>query len=85
MCAIFTPYKTYAPLIIHPNAVLTLAITLESLEFVAGRNPQAIEDCCSMELQQLSPCDSLDAFEPPYWPTMEKRLGFRALKRMDHG
>jgi hypothetical protein len=66
MRTIFTPHKTHAPLIIHPNAVLTLALTLEGLEFVAWRNPQAIEDGCSMELQQLSPCDSLDAVEPPH-------------------
>jgi hypothetical protein len=37
------PAKTNSPLIVDPDAVLALPITVELLEAIARRNPQIIE------------------------------------------
>lgn len=39
----FTPFETNPVLIINPDAVLSQAVSLQSLETIAGRNTQIIE------------------------------------------
>jgi hypothetical protein len=41
--AVFRPDQAEAPLVVDPNAMLPLAIALEGLKPVAGRDPQFVE------------------------------------------
>jgi len=42
-CNTIVPVEAYTPLIIDPNAVLTLSISRQSLKTITGWNPQIIE------------------------------------------
>jgi hypothetical protein len=50
----FTPPKTDAPLLVNPNAVLTLSIALQSFELIRTRNRKVFQIFGSVELLQLA-------------------------------
>jgi hypothetical protein len=49
------PEKADSPLIVNPDTVLPPAITLQSLEPVARRNPKVLNVSGPMKIQELSP------------------------------
>src|SRR3546814_17992820 len=54
------PAEADTPLVVDPDAVLSLAIAFEQLQPVCGRNPQVIERSGGVEHAQLAPGDLLD-------------------------
>ena len=54
------PFKTKTPLIIHPNAVLILAIAFQSLQMIGRRNPEIIEGVRLVQHEKLSKGSLLD-------------------------
>ena len=50
----FCPKKTGTPLLVNPNAPLSLAIFLESLQMIGRRSPQIVESSRDVECNQLS-------------------------------
>src|SRR3546814_10766142 len=54
------PAEADTPLVVDPDAVLSLAISFEQLQPVCGRNPQVIERSGGVEHAQLATGDLLD-------------------------
>jgi hypothetical protein len=82
--AVRLPSETNAPLIVHSDAVLTFAITLQCLKPVSRRDTQASELCGSVNLQQLPSGRSLDVTKSSNGPTVEQRFGIGTGERADH-
>jgi hypothetical protein len=57
------PNKADTPLIINPNAVLTFAISVQSLKAISGRRSQIPELNCTINLAKLSLRDALNCLE----------------------
>jgi hypothetical protein len=47
------PHETDSPLIVDPDAVLTLAVAAKLLQPVAGRNPQILYHCALFNIASL--------------------------------
>jgi hypothetical protein len=60
-----TPNKADSPLVVDPDAVLTLAVPFQFLQPIPRRHAQVLERHRSMEQQQLSSRHSLEA--PEAW------------------
>jgi hypothetical protein len=45
----FFPYKADAPLLVDPDAVLTLSIIMQGLQMIGRWNPQSLNEACSIE------------------------------------
>ena len=52
--ATFSPTKTHAPLAVHANAVLALAVVFEGLEVIVGRDSEIDEFYGGIKHSQLS-------------------------------
>ena len=61
----FFPFETYSPLVIDADTVLSLAVTLQSLQAVAGGNSQVLQAACAMQIKELAARLPL-AFKPDY-------------------
>jgi hypothetical protein len=80
-----TPHKAHAPLIVHTDALLHLAIMGQRLESITRRHAYGIQHGGRMELFQLAcgyPLDILRQFAREL--SAENLFGFLALKRFDH-
>jgi hypothetical protein len=80
-----TPHKTDAPLLVHTDAVLSLAIVRQGLESIARRHAQGLKNRGRMKLFQLArgyPLYILWQFarELP----AENLFGFLTLERFNH-
>jgi hypothetical protein len=84
MGAVNRPDKADAPLIIDPDAVLTLPITAKSLQVIAGWHFQRIQQSRCMQLQQLSSGNPLNVSKSRHCLAMKQRLGLGLQERMDH-
>ena len=78
------PAEAHAKLVVHSNAVLPCAITLERFEPIAGRHPQVSQPVSDLQLPKLAPGDQLDTLEPLDSSAVRESLGVRALERHDH-
>src|SRR5215813_6356896 len=58
-----SPYEADPPLIVDPDAVLTLSISPQGLEPVSGRHPEVRERSCPVEEQELSSRRALKRLE----------------------
>ena len=77
---IVMPGKTHAPLIIDTNTVLTLSVSLQSLQGVTRRYAQAVQHSRCMQLQQLASGNPLNVSKTPYWRAVEQGLSVSAGK-----
>src|SRR5262245_6072583 len=59
-----SPYEADPPLIVDPDAVLTLSISPQGLEPVSGRHPEVRERSCPVEEQELSSRRALKGSKP---------------------
>lgn len=69
----FCPNKTDTPLLVNPNAPLSLSIFLESLQMIGRKLPQIVEGSGDVERNQLSTGANLK--DPPgiSWRTCDAR------------
>jgi hypothetical protein len=56
----FIPDETYSPLIVNPDRVLPLPISLEGLKAIAGGNTEIANDASLVQQAKLSQCNVLD-------------------------
>jgi len=80
-----TPAETDPPLLVHANAVLSLAATFELLESVSGRYTEVLKDGCGVQHLELSKRNSLDTRpELPDGFTPKEALGVPVLEALEH-
>ena len=72
--------ETDAPLIVHADAMLPLAITLQSLQSVARRGVQKVQRGGGVQLRQLALGNGLDGTEAARTHAFEQRLGVFAAE-----
>lgn len=85
-CVSFLPPEADSPLIVNPDAVLTLAVAAQFLQMIAAVERQNSEITRSMQHLQLSPCLSLNHSEADNRFVIEHILGVLVSERADrHG
>jgi hypothetical protein len=85
VCIAALPPKTYTPLVIDANTVLTGAIGFQLLQAIAGRRPQIVERLGGVDHGELPQHDALQgARKTPY--VLAKKEPFRVpvAKALDH-
>jgi hypothetical protein len=78
------PTKAYAPLIIHPNAVLPCSTTLQEFQMIPWRRGQVAQNRCSIDLPQLSLCNSLNGTETRHSPALMELSRIWRTEALDH-
>jgi len=59
------PAETDTPLLVYPDTVLALALTLEGLEAIGGRHPEVLKVLGPIEHPELSESATLDVRGEP--------------------
>ncbi len=62
------PPKTYSPLVVDADAVLSSPVPGESLQPISGRDPKVLELLCSVQHHELSQCRPLHHRAPGLHP-----------------
>jgi hypothetical protein len=78
------PAKTYPPLIVDPDAVLSPAIALQDLKPIARRNPEILKALGLMKIQEFPPCNSLERTNPRHVQVIKQFPGFCITKGPYH-
>jgi hypothetical protein len=84
-CVTVTPLETDPPLLVDPNAVLALAIALQSLKLIRARNRKVFQISSRIQLLQLHQCPLLNVA----WDTLAvlatpDPLALLVSKGLDH-
>tara|TARA_R110000824_G_scaffold158473_5_gene332360 strand:- start:5719 stop:6063 length:345 start_codon:yes stop_codon:yes gene_type:complete len=79
------PAETHPELPVDSNAVLTLAITMQRLQHIAGWYFKIIQLTCSLELPNLPHSNALKIDKAPDAAAACQLRGILTLKRYDHG
>jgi hypothetical protein len=80
-----SPGEADAPLIVDPNAELTLSISLESFQSIARRNPKLLNGLSSVQHQELSHRSLPNrAWKPASLLTLEDSFRVGVGKALDH-
>lgn len=74
------PAKADAILIVHSNAVLARAVTLEDLQSIARRYSKIFKRSRDLQLPKLASCNRLDADEPSDSSAVGERLSVGILE-----
>ena len=77
-------YEADSELVIVPDVVLTLSITLERSEMIARRRPQEVQGLRRIELGELALGHGGERSEPFRVLPLEQRQSVLALERLDH-
>ncbi len=78
------PAKAYPPLIVDADAVLPLAVAFQGLQPVSRWNPKILQASRLVQIQQLTPGDTLDGPEAGHIQIIEQRLGPGIAEGADH-
>jgi hypothetical protein len=79
------PFEADAPLLVHANAVLTLAITLEGFQLIRDWNREILQGFCCVQLLQLHQASLLDIPGKLFGIlTLPDLLGLLLLEGLDH-
>ena len=70
-CIFILPCETNPELIVDANAILTFAVTLKCFESVAGRDSEIGKPLCAMQINQLTPCNTLNRSETGNIPVIK--------------
>jgi hypothetical protein len=79
------PAEANPELPVDSNAVLTLAVTMQRLQHIAGRNFKIFQLACSLELPDFPQGNALEIDKAPDAATACQLLGVLTLERYDHG
>jgi len=74
------PTETDAPLVIDPDAMLSLSIALQGFQTIAWRYTKILYTDGAMKVKQLPSRYPLDIAKPPHVPIIEQRLGISAAE-----
>jgi len=78
------PAKADSPLIVDPDAVLSLAIALQGLDPVARRDSEVFQMLGPMKVQELTSCNPFDRTKLRHVIIIEQRPGFGITERPYH-
>ena len=78
------PQEADTPLIVDPDAVLTLSIAAQRLQAIPGRNRQVTKLGCGMDLRQLPLSDAHETLKTPHVFTVVQFLCVGTPERFDH-
>ena len=79
------PAETNAPLIVHTDAMLPVAVAFQGFQTVAVRRAQVIQSSRLMQQQQFAPRHALNLLrQPPGRLIVEQPLGLLASKTAYH-
>src|SRR5712672_4055580 len=79
------PLEAQTPLLVDPNAVLSLAITLHCFEKIRWRNQEVAQIRRTVQILQLLACPLLNlSVDALHKPTLENLLGISILERANH-
>jgi hypothetical protein len=85
MSLAIAPHEADPPLVVDPDAVLTLPVTAERLQTVARHRTQLVETLCRMDYLELASGPRDDPMvDTPYVPALEQRGGAPVSKAPDH-
>jgi len=80
-----SPHKAHAPLVTDADAVLALAVTLQSLKPIVWRYAQVVQACGAMQHLQLSLGNRPDVGKPRNRYASKQGFGIGALETLNHG
>lgn len=78
------PYETNPPLVVNTDAVLPLAITVQSFQAVSWRRGKVPQFRSAVELQQFPPRNPLERLEPSDRQAVKQPFRIRAAEGFDH-
>jgi len=79
------PFKTNAPLVIDPNAVLTLPVSVQGFQMVRRGNPQIVQRYRPAYHSELPKGHRLNVVGQPMGKgPVKNKLGFFPLEASDH-
>lgn len=78
------PQEADTPLIVDPDAVLTLSIAVQRFQTIARRNRQVAKLGCGVDLGQLPLSDARKALKTPHVLTVVQFLRVGTPERFDH-
>jgi hypothetical protein len=79
------PNEAQTPLVVNPNAILSLSVAMQYFQAISGRRCQIAQFRGAVQLPELAPRDALDSLKAASRLPAMKSLGFRAAERLDHG
>jgi hypothetical protein len=77
----FTPHEADSPLVVDPDAVLSLAISLQLFQPISRWDSQVLERDRAVQQQQLSPRHSLEGPKARHVPIVKELFGVRRAER----
>jgi hypothetical protein len=84
VCFPIAPDKTKPPLIVNADALLSLAIAMQSFEAIGRWRSQIAQLRCAIQLSQLAAGNAFNCLKAPDRLAAMMSLGFRAAERLDH-
>ena len=78
------PAETDPPALVDPDTELTMPVPFQSLQVIAGRNPQVLEKARTMQVEKSSPRGPLKSSEARHCMILKQRLGSPVLEGLDH-
>jgi hypothetical protein len=79
------PNEAKTPLVVNPNAILSLSVAMQSFQAISGRRCQIAQFRGAVQLPELASRDALDSLKAAARLSTMKSLGFRTAERLDHG
>ena len=84
-CIAILESKTYAPLIVDPDRMLTLSVPLKLVKLVSGRRLEILQSRRYINVLEFSPCPPTDIRRKPARPSGDVNLlGVSICKGLDH-
>jgi hypothetical protein len=59
VCIIVFPGKTYAPLLVDPDAVPAFSVMMQCFQMIGRRNPQRLKKACCIDYLEFDHCRTL--------------------------
>jgi hypothetical protein len=82
--AFIRPAEANPKLVVYSNAVLTLTLTLQRLQTIAGRRTQKLQSMCCIKLRQLPNRYISKARKPLTFSGFEQCLRIGTTEAIDH-
>ncbi len=83
-CASIFPTEADPPSLVDPNTVLTLPVSFQSFQMIAGRDPQVLEEARPMKVEKFSPCGPLHSLKAHHRLIVKQSLSRLVSEGLDH-
>jgi hypothetical protein len=80
----FAPDEAEPPLLIDPDAVLSLSVAMQKFQAISRRRGQVSQLRGAVQLPKLPACDMLDRLKTSARLPIVKSPGFRGAERLNH-